>query len=166
MLYCEMLAPEHLEHLEAGKPLQQLKTVPVAERTKREKKLVVKMILLQTLLCVAYLLSKDVFGAPSRRLCNLPYVLYQIALVNSFLLYLLILDRVLVSRPTNMVEVVINYAQLQYFVYCNLLTGLTNLLFWTYYKSVAFGLAVMIVYFMICAVILNTCRRCKFKAPF
>lgn len=93
-------------------------------------------------------------------------MLYQIALAHSFLLYLLIVDRMLVARPTNMVEVVINYAQLQYFVYSNLLTGLTNLLFWTYYKNVAFAMAVMVVYFMITAQVLNVCRRCKFKAPF
>ena len=146
--------------------MKDLKAEPIEKRTKREKQLVLKTIVLQCILCVSYLLSKDVFGAPSRRLCNLPYVLYQVSLAHSFLLYLLIIDRILVKRPTNMVEVVINYAQLQYFVYSNLLTGLTNLLFWTYYKNVPFGLAIMVIYFMICAVVLNTCRRCKFKAPF
>ena len=161
-----MLDPAHLAHLEAGKSLKDLKPESTAQRTKREKHLVGRTLFLQGLLCLAYMTSKDVFGAPSRRLCNLPYVLYQVSLAHSFLLYLLVVDRILAERPTNMVEVVINYAQLQYFVYSNLLTGLTNLLFWTYYKNAAFGVVVMVVYFMICTVILNTCRRCKFKAPF
>lgn len=108
----------------------------------------------------------DVFGAPSRRLCNLPYVLYQVGLINSFLVYLLVLDRSLVNRHQTMVEAVINYGQLQYFVYSNLLTGLANLVFWTYYAGIGFSVMVMVAYFAISAVIVSGCRRYKVRVDF
>ena len=107
-----------------------------------------------------------IVGAPSRRLCNLPYCLFQTLLVNTILLYCLIIDRLVTKRPTHMVEAVINYGQLQYFVYANLLTGLTNLSFWTYYETVAFSMAAMIVYFVVETILLNHCRKCRFKASF
>jgi len=81
----------------------------VKTRTKREKRLVLKVLAMFVLLALAYIQSKAVFGAPSRRLCNLPYCLYQIALNVLFLLYLLVLDRCLVLRPANFVESAINY---------------------------------------------------------
>lgn len=104
--------------------------------------------MLQVLLILSYLASKDTFGAPSRRLCNLPYTLYQISLVNSFLLLLLLMDRILVSRHRNMIESMINYGQLQFFVYSNLCTGMFNLLFWTYYEGTVFAITIMFGYYL------------------
>lgn len=70
----------------------------------REKRLFIKALVLEALLIAAYLVSKQLFGAPSRRLCNLPYVLYQTALITSFSCYLLALDRLLVVKNINMLE--------------------------------------------------------------
>ena len=67
----------------------------VEERTKREKSLVFKVFILQILFVLAFWASKEVFGCPSRRMCNLPFCLYQISLINSFLLYLLVIDRLM-----------------------------------------------------------------------
>jgi len=53
---------------------------------------------------------------------------------------------------------------LSYFIYSNILTGLTNLLFWTYYEGVAFGVFIMVIYFVIKTYIINNCRRLGFKA--
>lgn len=41
-----MLEPKHKKHLEEGKPLKDLKFEPVSERTKREKRLVTKTMVL------------------------------------------------------------------------------------------------------------------------
>ena len=76
LLYSDMLDPNHLAHLEAGKSLKDLSLTSKEQMTKREKHLVARTLVLQLLLCLAYLVSKEVFGAPSRRLCNLPYVLF------------------------------------------------------------------------------------------
>lgn len=91
-------------------------------------------------------------------------MLYHVSLINSFLLYLLVLDRFLTIRYSHMVEEVINYSQLAFFIYSNLLTGLTNLLFWTYYEGVIFAMVILFVYFMIMLVLINNCRKCGFRA--
>ena len=119
---------------------------------------------MQFLFVLAYWASKEVFGCPSRRLCNLPYCLYQCSLINSFILYLLVIDRLMIKRNENLIESVVNYSQLSYFIYSNLLTGLTNLLFWTYYEGVAFDIGIFLIYFMIKVIILNNCRKHNFKA--
>ena len=119
-----------------------------------------KVVICEVILCIAYYTSKDVFGEPSRRLCNLPFVLYHVALINSFTCYLLIIDRALVTRHTNMVDNAVNYGQLQYFVWKNLLIGLGSLIFWTYYSSYWFSVAYMIVYFFISVWITNNCKVC------
>lgn len=72
----------------------------------------------------------------------------------------------MVKRPDNLVEAAINYGQLQYFVYSNLFTGLCNLCFWTYYGTAPFSVFIMIVYFLFHAAVLNSCRKCRFKASF
>lgn len=59
------------------------------------------------------------------------------------------------KRPDNMVESAINYGQLQYFVYCNLLTGMINIAFWTYYENAAFGIVIMLLYFSWMTLMLN-----------
>ena len=74
--------------------------------------LVARMLACEVLLILAYYASKDVFGEPSRRLCNLPYMLYNVALINSFTCYLLLIDRLLVKRYPNLVDNAINYGQL------------------------------------------------------
>jgi len=51
-------------------------------------------------------------------------------------------------------------------VYSNLLTGFTNVIFWTYYETTAFSVTIMIIYFMIEVIILNHCRKCRFRASF
>ena len=68
-----------------------------------------RLVALLLLVCMAYVKSKEVFGSPSRRLCNLPYCLFQIALNLSFHLITVVYDRIFVKRIDNMVETVINY---------------------------------------------------------
>jgi glucosaminylphosphatidylinositol acyltransferase len=111
------------------------------------------------MLIAAYFISNIVFGRPSRRLCNLPYIMYQTALINSFVCYLLILDRLLVVKNENMIECAINYNQLQFFVWANLLTGLTNLSIKTYYQSSWVGYVVMFMYLFINLIVVGNCRR-------
>ena len=122
-----------------------------------------KLVIVQVLLVLAYWESKAVFGSPSRRLCNLPYVLYHVSLINSFLLYLLVLDRVLVTRYSHMIEEIINYSQLAYFIYSNFLTGIANVVFWTYEEGTLFAISVMLVYFLISTLAINGCRKYSFR---
>lgn len=106
LIYEEMIDPTHMKMLKEGKPLSEIETVKIdpQKRTKQEKRFWYKMILLEIILCLAYVQSKEVFGSPSRRLCNLPYCLFQIGLKNSFVIITVFLDRVFVERPTNMVD--------------------------------------------------------------
>jgi hypothetical protein len=127
----------------------------------RERRLIFKALILEALLITAYLVSKHVFGAPSRRLCNLPYVLYQTALITSFSCLLLIIDRLLVVKNVNMLEQAIQYNQLQFFVWANLLTGLFNLAMTTYYNSQIVGYLSMFIYFLINTVVDNNCKYCR-----
>ena len=77
LLYYEMLDPVHFKILKAGKLIEDKDSKPKQKDvTKRERSLIFKLIACEVLLCIAYVSSKRVFGEPSRRLCNLPYVLY------------------------------------------------------------------------------------------
>ena len=113
LLYMEMLDPRHFKALKANKTIRAKDAMSRKEgNAGKERKLILKVVACEILICLAYLASKDVFGQPSRRLCNLPYVLYQVALINSYTCYLLLIDRLLVARHTNMVDNAINYGQL------------------------------------------------------
>ena len=113
LLYEEMLDPSHLKALKSGKTIDlKDKNEKQVDITRRERMLVARMLACEMLLILAYYASKDVFGEPSRRLCNLPYMLYNVALINSFTCYLLLIDRVLVKRYPNLVDNAINYGQL------------------------------------------------------
>ena len=110
LLYEEMLDPSHLKALKAGKTIDlKEKKEKQVDITRRERMLFGRMLACEVLLILAYYASKDVFGEPSRRLCNLPYMLYNVALINSFTCYLLFIDRVLVKRYSNLVDNAINY---------------------------------------------------------
>ena len=110
LLYEEMLDTSHLKQLKSGKTIDlKDKWEKQEDITRQERLLVARMIACEILLILAYRTSKDVFGKPSRRLCNLPYMLYNTALINSFTCYLLLIDRLLVKRYPNLVDNAINY---------------------------------------------------------
>ena len=112
----------------------------------------------------AYLVSYEVFSPPSRRLCNMTFVLYHTASVLAGQLMGILMDLIHESRQTNMVEDAINYNQFQFFIWCNLLTGLFNLTIKTYYSSVLVSHIVMFVYYLISVYgvgIMRKCRCCK-----
>ena len=160
LLYMEMLDSSHFKTLVARRLISdQDSKKTLQDPTSSERRLILKVIGCEVLICLAYFASKDVFGAPSRRLCNLPYILYQVALINSYTCYLLIIDRLLVTRHTNMVDNAINYGQLQFFVWSNLLTGLINVVVKTYYQALGISLAIMIAYFITSVVITNQCKK-------
>lgn len=58
-----------------------------------------------------------------------------------------------------MIENAIGYNQLQFFVWANLLTGLSNLVMKTYYQSPLVGYITMFVYFFINVVVDNNCKK-------
>jgi len=108
MLLSDMMSPEELEALKSGKPVpkQQKSTESLIAF---DKLLLLKVLLLECLLLFTYATSVAVFGEPSRRLCNLPYVLYQTSLVWSFVFHLIVIDRLLVAVEQNMVDDAINW---------------------------------------------------------
>ena len=161
LLYVEMLDEKHFKTLSDKKLIDVKDAEPnKTDITKRERVLILKIAVCEALLCLSYVASKKVFGEPSRRLCNLPYVLYQVALINSYTCYLLLIDRLLIVRYTNMVDNAINYGQLQFFIWANLLTGLINLVIKTYYATLLVSILIMVVYFMVQVVIINNCKKC------
>ena len=77
LLLEEMLDPAHFKILKSHKLIDEEDSKPnQKDVTKREWILIGKLIACEVLLCLAYVASKNLFGEPSRRLCNLPYVLY------------------------------------------------------------------------------------------
>lgn len=116
------------------------------------------MMTLEVLLIAAYVVSKMAFGPASRRLCNMPYALYQVALINSFCCALLLIDRILMVKAENMIENAVNYNQLQFFVWANLLTGLFNLAMKTYFQGSLVAYACMFVYFLPNVFVINNCK--------
>ena len=76
-------------------------------------------------------------------------------------------DRIVIfTRTQSFVEESICYYQLQYFLYANLLTGLYNLVYWTYYEELAFSFLIMMVHFSFLTWMSNQCRKCRWKAAF
>lgn len=80
----------------------------------------------------AYLSSVEVFAPASRRLCNLAFVLYHAACVLAGCATGLLMSLMHGHRQVNMVEEAVAWNQLQFFISCNLLTGLFNLTIDTY----------------------------------
>jgi len=75
--------------------------------------LALKLFLLIVLCMAGHFISIEAFGLePSRRLCNLPYVLYQSALIIMIALTNLINERVFLLEHENMVDNAINYNQI------------------------------------------------------
>ena len=83
--------------------------------------------------------------------------------MNSFLLYLILMDRLLAYRPQNMVEAAINHSQLAFFIIANLLTGLINLVTWTYYANEIIAYSVMLLYVFAVVTIHNMCKKHKIR---
>ena len=94
--------------------------------------LVVKVLVVQAILILAYYCSRHSFGPISRRMCNLSYVLNTSSLAWCQLTTWVLNDRLLLMHEDNMVESAISYHQLQYFLWCNLATGAINILIKTY----------------------------------
>ena len=109
----------------------------------------------------AYLLSCEVFEPASRRLCNLAFVLYHAACVLAGCATGLVMSLLHGDRQINLVEEAVSWNQLQFFIWCNLLTGLFNLTISTYEATALVAHAVMFMYFFICVFVISYCRRCK-----
>jgi hypothetical protein len=154
-IYEQMLEPGLLAKL-SGKPIS---TKEEQDSTSRERTLLIRSFLFEALLVVAYLVSCQAFGRPSRRLCNLPYVLYQCASIHSIVCYLHVLDRLLAVRHENMLESAINYNQLQFFVWANLLTGYFNLSMKTYYESRWAGYITIFLYILANVLYANSMKK-------
>jgi len=165
-IFFQMVEPELLDELmgnakgkQSGPGEKKSESVKQAEKKQREVRFIVNMLILETLLITAYIVSKMAFGPPSRRLCNLPYALYQTALINSVSCLLLVWDRLLVVKSENMIENAINYNQLQFFVWANLLTGFFNLALKTFSQTCRAAFAVMFAYVFINVVVVTKCRQ-------
>jgi len=85
----------------------------LAQRATKERLLALKLFLLMSLCMLGHFISTEAFGIEtSRRLCNLPYVLYQSALIIMIALTNLINERVFMLDHENMVDNAINYNQI------------------------------------------------------
>ena len=122
-------------------------------------KLLLHIALLGVLFYLSFLFACEVFDGPSRRLCNLSFCLYHCAAVMCGMSVCVIMDLTLVERQVNMLEDAINWNQLQFFMCCNLITGLFNLVFDTYHSSAVMAYSLMFIYYMWPVVTVASCRK-------
>jgi hypothetical protein len=153
-MYKQLLSPEELKCLRSGKIVE---TKP----QNNDWLFLFKVIVMIGVFYLSFLISVEVFGEPSRRLCNMAFVLYHSACVLAGCAMGILMDILSSNREVNLVEDAVNYNQLQFFVSCNLLTGLFNITMKTYYQGVFISHAVMFLYFFIAVFVFSYCRKCK-----
>jgi hypothetical protein len=79
ILYKEILTKEDIKELKSNKPIE---VSPQRDhQLQRDWKVLGKVLLLCILFYGAYIVSSEVFSPPSRRLCNMSFVLYHAACV-------------------------------------------------------------------------------------
>ena len=115
-LYVQMVDKNEKKSLAAGKIHEekeehgpQGQAEKLSQIRRKEIKLVVKVIIVQAILILAYFCSKHSFGPISRRMCNLSYVLNTCSLAWCQLLTWVLNDRLLLTNEENMVESSIAY---------------------------------------------------------
>jgi hypothetical protein len=74
-----LLSEEELKGLKSGKT-EEIVEKPI-DQVRKDWMVLAKIIILSILFYLAFLFSSDVFDPPSRRLCNLSFVLYHCSAV-------------------------------------------------------------------------------------
>lgn len=140
-----------LIYTEPSEYMKQVKTKEgIAKNQQLERKIFFKLVGYSILFLIASELSLIVFGVPSRRLCNMSYVLYQVFIMNSAFTAIFFAERITLdhSNPSMTIDA-INMNQLCFFVGSNLLIGLFNLKSETLHLSAGKCYLLMLIYIII-----------------
>ena len=124
-IYKQLLTAVQIKQLQRGKQ--------ISCDNKHNWRFLIQLLMLALLFYGGYLCSCDVFAPASRRLCNLSFVLFHCACVLAGCSMAVFTELTHSKRQTNMVEDAITWNQLQFFVGCNLMTGLYQLIMETYH---------------------------------
>lgn len=135
-------------------------------RWKQELKAAFKMVCYSALFFAASELSYEVFDVPSRRLCNLSWVMYQLWILQSTHTVVYISDRFLLSKlDKNIIVKAISLNQLWLFIGSNLLCGLINITVKTLHCDLQWSLGLMYIYVTITSNIAAVLAHYNFKIP-
>lgn len=106
-----------------------LKTAKGKElKAKSERKLFYKIFAYIVLFGIASELSNRVFGDPSRRLCNMSWVIFQTWVITIYYMGFYFYQRILLTKEfDNMCIESVSINQLWFFAASNLLCGLINI---------------------------------------
>ena len=136
------------------------------KRKSQEIKGAIKMIAYSLLFLLASELSYDVFDVPSRRLCNLSWVLYQLWILQSCHTVVYLSDRFLLEKQNrNIIVKAISLNQLWLFIGSNLLCGLINITVQTLHCSLPESLTLMYLYMSITSNIAAVFAHYNLKIP-
>ena len=124
------------------------------------------MITYSILFLIASEISYEVFDVPSRRLCNLSWVMYQLWILQSTHTLVYILDRFLIDKfDKNIIVKAISLNQLWLFIGSNLLCGLINITVKTLHCTLEQSLLLMYLYISIPTIIASWLASYDFKIP-
>lgn len=130
-------------------------------------KLIRKIALYTLFFLISSEASMLVFSAPSRRLCNISWVLYEMFICYSVLLMMIIAERITLDhKNTNICLNSINMNALFTFVGCNLLCGLINITTYTLYFTFSQGLVILYFYCLIPSLVFGWCYEKGVKLAF
>lgn len=125
-----------------------------------------KMIAYSVLFFIASELSYEIFDVPSRRLCNLSWVMYQLWILQSTHTVVYISDRFLLSKQDkNIIVKAISLNQLWLFIGSNLLCGLINITVKTLHCDLWQSLGLMYIYITVTSNIAAIFANYNFKIP-
>lgn len=133
----------------------------------QEQKLIIKLVLYSLFFFAASEISMLVFNAPSRRQCNISWILFQCWICCSVFTMIFICDRITVDHSNqNRVIQSINLNALFTFVGSNLLCGLINITTFTLYFTFWQGLGMLYVYALVPTVLYGLCLDYNKKLAF
>jgi len=107
ILYKSTLSGEEIKLLKAGKPIEQ--NVNSIDQRRKDWFVFFKVSGITFLFYCAYLVSQEVFAPPSRRLCNMAFVLYHTAAGLAGVSMSMLMDLTNGPRQINTVEDAVNY---------------------------------------------------------
>ena len=132
-----------------------------------EQKVILKLALYSLLFFASSEISMLIFNAPSRRTCNISWILFQCWIVTSVFTVAFICDRITVDHSNqNRVSQSINLNALFTFVGSNLLCGLINITTFTLYFTFWEGMGLMYIYCLVPTVLYGICLDYNKKLAF
>ena len=117
---------------------------------KSERKLMFKLLAYILLFFIASELCNEVFGPPSRRLCNISWVIFQSWVIIIFYTSFYFYERIMTyDLPYNLAIDSVSINQLIFFASSNLLCGLINITIQTLHRTFLESVVLLLGYCML-----------------